>query len=440
MNLVRKEAYNIVYRVLKDHHHSDRLLDQKVKKIKGENDKALLYRLVKGTIKMYRNLDYIILKFIDKDRYAKTDLKIKTILYLGLFQIIYCDAIPDYTAVDETVELAKTQLDPKIADFINAVLRSYLRAPDVEYPEDIIENLSLRYSYPPELIETWIGYWGKDDTETLCRYFNQNPRLSMRMNSLATDPERFKKYFARRDITIQPSNASPNVFTSDNATDILNDVSFDEGYFSIQDASSAMIVELLDPQKEENILDLFAGPGGKCSYISELMQNTGQVVAVDKFPQKSKKIKQTSHRLQITNMMIVTEDALKFGPRAPAYDRVILDVPCSGWGIMQKKPELRWQFNQDMKSLLKLQENALDFGAQFVKEGGYLVYSTCTMNREENEAQITRFLNHNKNFELIKKIKTVPERFLANGFLQTLPHRDMLDGVFAAKMKKNGRS
>ena len=439
MDLLRREAYNIIYKVLKDHHHSDRLLEQKVKKL-NDQDRNFLFYLVKGTIKMHHNLDYLASTLTDREKYQHTNLKIKSLLYLGLYQIIYCGSVPDHSAVDETVELAKNLFDSRVADFINALLRNYLRHPEIEYPAELVQRLSLKYSFPLELINKWLEYWGEEETEELCIYFNRNPKLALRINVMATNRERFKKYFARKGWNLEESGASPNTFLTEYGQGILNDVSFEEGYFSIQDPSSAMIVELLDPQEDENILDLFAGPGGKCTYISELMNNTGEVVAVDKFPQKSKKIKKAVHRLQVNNMIIVTEDALKFGPRAPAYDRVILDVPCSGWGVLQKKAELRWQFNQDMKSLLKLQENALDNGAQFVKEGGYLVYSTCTMNIAENEEQVERFLSKNKNFELIKNPQIISQKFLQNGFLKTLPHRDKIDGVFAAKMHKRGKN
>jgi 16S rRNA (cytosine967-C5)-methyltransferase len=389
---------------------------------------------------MHLNLDYIASTLTDKEKYQHTSLKIKSLLYLGLFQILYCGSVPDHSAVDETVELAKNLFDSRVADFINALLRSFLRNPEIEYPAELPQRFSLKYSFPPEMINKWLEYWGEKDTEELCIYFNRTPKLALRINVMATNRERFMKYFTRKGWNLEETEASVNTFLTEYGQGILHDVSFEEGYFSIQDPSSAMIVEMLDPQEEENILDLFAGPGGKCTYISELMNNTGEVVAVDKFPQKSKKIKKSIQRLQVNNMIIITEDALKFGPRAQAYDRVILDVPCSGWGVLQKKAELRWQFNQDMKSLLKLQENALDIGAQFVREGGYLIYSTCTMNREENEEQIDRFLSKNKNYELIKNPQTVPAKFMDKGFLKTLPHRDKIDGVFAAKMHKRGKN
>jgi len=244
------------------------------------------------------------------------------------------------------------------------------------------------------------------------------------------------KYFQKKNINMEEVDLSENILVTTQLHDTLTDVSLQEGYFSIQDASAAMIVELLDPQQDENILDLFAGPGGKCTYISEIMQNTGEVIAIDKSPQKIKKIKQALHRLQITNTITVTEDAFKYAPRAPAYDKVIIDVPCSGWGVLHKKPELRWQANQDMKSLLKLQEQALSLASLFVKPRGILLYSTCTMNCEENEKQIEKFLKANSNFKLIDAAGIIPKRYVNKGYLVTEPHKDSVDGAFAAKMQK----
>jgi 16S rRNA (cytosine967-C5)-methyltransferase len=447
MDLTRKEAHQIILKVLKDHQKSEKLIDKALKKIKSDSDRAFLCHLTRGVIKLYKNLDYVAMSLNDANRYKKTDLKIKILLYLGIYQLTYCNSVPDHSAVNETVELAKRLFDSNVADYVNAVLRSYLRNPIIDYPEETPVCLAAKYSFDETLISEWIQLWGEKETEELCDFFNDVPKLSMRVNNLATDKKRLLKYFARKDIKVTESDFSENILLTTEASRVLSDVSFSEGYFSIQDSSAAMIVELLAPAKDESVLDLFAGPGGKCTYIAELMENTGEVIAVDRFPQKTKRIKQTIHRLQLTNINTITEDALKFGPKAPAYDKVLLDVPCTGWGVMQKKPELRWQFNQDIKSLLKLQENALFYGAGFVKEGGYLIYSTCTMNPAENEKQIENFLSKHKNFHLVDPVQFIVDKdtqrrkdiissCLSNNYLQTLPHRDGIDGAFAAKMQK----
>jgi len=330
-----------------------------------------------------------------------------------------------------------TNFGEKIGNFVNAVLRSYLRSKEkVRYPQETADRLALQYSFPQELIEIWLRYWGEKKTEKMCSYFNSNPKLHVRVNTLATKREKLLEYFERRNISCIPNRLSNNFLISDDVPEILKNIAFSEGYYTIQDTSAGLIVELLNPQENEAVLDLFAAPGGKATYIAELMNNTGEVVAVDKYPNKVKKIKKTIERLQLKNVKLITEDAFNYGPVAPAFDKVLLDVPCSGWGVLQKKPELRWQETQDIPQLLKLQEKALRVGATFVKEGGYLVYSTCTLNKEENEKQIEKFLEKNPNFQKISEHKNIPPELLKDGYLQTLPFEHNVDGAFAAKLQK----
>lgn len=451
MDRVRQEAYNIINQTLKKDVRSEILLDKSAAKIHAEKDKLLLYYLVKGTLKMMLSLDYIAENLCEKNKYNSTNKKIKALLYLGLYQLKYCDGTPDHHIVNETVELAKSLYGKTVADFVNAVLREYQRRNEsgyqerpndlreekwLDYPKDTVGSLSVKYSFSPELIKEWLEIWPVEEVEKLCCYFNQPAELSVRFNSMATDSKRFANYFKRKGIDLKQSPLTKNIYQTDRYLETLNDVSFKEGYYSVQDPSAALTVELLNPGLDESILDLFAGPGGKCTYISEIMQNTGEVIAVDKYPKKVKMIKQNLHRLQITNTITVTEDALKYAPRAPAYDKVLLDVPCSGWGVLQKKPELRWQKKQDMKSLLKLQEQALTVGAKFVKPGGFLLYSTCTMNKQENEDQVDKFLEANKMFQLVNASLLIPKRYASQGFLKTIPHRDKVDGAFAGLLKK----
>nr|MDK2851479.1 rRNA (cytosine967-C5)-methyltransferase [Candidatus Cloacimonadota bacterium] len=433
----RQEAYNTILKVLKNGDFSDNLLHQRAKKLKGRSeDISLFYTTVKGVIKMRQKLDFIISHYTDAEKYKNTDLKIKIMLYLGLYQIIYLDSIPNHAAVNETVELAKINLSAQAADFVNAILRAYLREDKTKYPQDPALRIAYEHSYPPELIKTWISLFGEEDTEYLAMYFNENPALHIRVNSTATTGEKLQNYFNRRDIQITACPASKMMYVTHQAAAVLEDVAFSEGYFSVQDTSAALVVELLDPKPEQSVLDLFAAPGGKCTYISELMKNTGEVIAVDKIPTKMKLLKQAADRLQLTNIIQITTDALKYGPVAPAYDRVLVDAPCSGWGVFSRKADLRWQAHNNIPELIKLQEKALDHAANFVKPEGFLVYSTCTMNPQENEEQVQRFLEKNPKFELVPAERYIPKDYTDKGFLKTVPFKHHMDGAFAAKMQK----
>ncbi len=434
---VRQEAYQTILKIVKDREFSDTLLHQKANRLKKSGASvALYYHLVKGIIKYKQKFDYMLSRYTDAKKFETTDIKIKVLLYMGLYQLMYLDSVPEHAAVNETVELAKKLLNPGVADFVNAVLRAYLRKPEIEYPAETHLRIAYEHSYPPDLIAKWIELWGADDTEYLAIFFNEVPRMHLRVNQTATSPEKLIQYYAKRSITLEPSPASKMMMFTSQGDEALEDVAFSEGYFSVQDTSAAMIIELLDPHPEDNVLDMFAAPGGKCTYIAEKLQNTGEVIAVDKIPNKMKLLKQAADRLQLSNIKIVVADVFKYGPVAPAYDRVLVDVPCSGWGVFGRKSDLRWQIHQNIGELIKLQEKALSYAANFVVPGGYMVYSTCTMNPEENEEQIKKFLAQNSRFTLVDASKFVPAAYTENGFMKTIPFRHNMDGAFAAKLYK----
>lgn len=435
--LERNTAYKVIHKVLKDNEMSSSLLNNEANRIKKNNgNHEFFYTLVKGVIKRKLYLEYICEQLTDDAKFAKTDLKIKILLYMGLYQIIYMNSVPEHSAVDTTVELAKELFSQNTADFINAVLRNYLRNPDIKLPDNDIERIAIEHSYPKELIEKWVPIFGLEDTEYLAMYFNEFPEINIRVNNTATSIEKLTPYFEKRGVTLKTYPGVKDVYKANKAQIVLDDVAFSEGYYSIQDAAAALVVDLLAPEKGESILDFFAGPGGKTTYIAEQMDNTGEVIAIDKYPKKIKLIKQAMERLQLTNIKLVTQDALAYSPIAPAYDKVLLDVPCSGWGVLGKKSELRWQSHQQYNELLKIQSNALHYGAKFVKLNGSLIYSTCTMNTIENEDQIEKFLAKHPNFELVAADKFVNKIYTDGKYLKTIPHKHQMDGSFGAKLKR----
>lgn len=435
---IRKEAYDIIVKVLKSHDYSDSLLRQKAKKIRqsGSDSPSLLYNLVKGTIKYELHLDHICRQYTDKDKFDKTDLKIKALIYMGLYQLRFMNSIPDHAAVHETVELAKELMGESVAGFVNSILRHYQRNPEITYPTDTAERIAYEHSFPVELVRIWLDLWGQEKTELLAMYFNEPSKLHLRVNTIDTDAAKLIHYFEKRQIVCTQSEASRNILICENGYEVLDDVAFSEGYFSVQDTSAALIVELLDPQPEEYVLDLFAAPGGKCTYIAEKLKNTGEVVAVDKSPAKMKLLKQAADRLQINNIKLIVADAFKYGPVAPSYHRVLVDAPCSGWGVLGRKADLRWQVHQNIPELLKLQEKALSYAASFVRKEGFLVYSTCTMNPDENEKMVEQFLKKNSNFKLADAGNWIKADYVSNGMFTSVPFKHFMDGAFAAKLQK----
>lgn len=437
MSKERQYAHKIIHNVLKKNVFSNKMLQQaKIRLQKQGQDTDLLYRLVKGVIKLYKHLDYVAMQYADRDKYPKTDLKIKIMLYLGLYQLMYCDSIPEHAAINETVELAKSNYGNKVANFVNAILRGYQRSPKIKYPEDVVQKLAVQYSFDESMVKTFLDIYGEEETEFACMYFNEIPRLHIRINRLATNPVRMQAYFKRREIMLERIDASNEFLVTDTGDKVLNDISFSEGYFSVQDPAAGLVVALTEPLLDMSIIDMFAAPGSKACYMAEILQNTGEVIAIDKIPNKSKLIKQNAERLKLDNLKVITEDAFKYGPIAPAYDKVLLDVPCTGWGVMQRKAELRWQNNQKIDELIKLQEQALKRGAKFVCPGGDLIYSTCTLNPRENEMQVENFLKKNQQFELINAENIISPEYTENGFLKTIPWKHNIDGAFAARLHR----
>jgi 16S rRNA (cytosine967-C5)-methyltransferase len=437
MSKERLEAYKIIRNVLKKNQFSSKQLTQAKNRLQNNGeDSDLLYTLVKGTIKMYKQLDYIAAQFTDPQRFKTTDLKVKIILYMGIYQLRYLTGMKEYAAINETVETARTLFDEKVVKFVNGVLRSYQRNPDISFPEETVSRIAVEYSFQEEMVRDLISIYGEEQTEYACLYFNDKPKLKVRVNQMATTVDKFISYFGRRAIEFKRLSVSDKFLETDSGDKALRDVAFAEGYFSVQDPAAGLVVELMQPLLEMNIIDMFAAPGGKSCYIAELMQGTGEVIAIDKMPGKCKMIKQNCQRLKLGKVHVIAEDAFKYGPIAPAYDKVLLDVPCSGWGVMQKKAEIRWQKNHDLPQLLKIQEMALKTGAQFVCPGGDLIYSTCTLNPAENEKQVERFLLKHPDFELVPANTVISPEFTDNGYLKTTPWKHNIDGAFAARMRR----
>jgi 16S rRNA (cytosine967-C5)-methyltransferase len=344
---IRNEAYDIIVKVLKHKEYSDNLLQQRAKKLRHQTEQiAFMYNLVKGTIKYQLKLDYICRQYTETAKFDKTDIKIKVLLYMGLYQLLYMNSVPDHAAINETVELAKTQMGTSVSGFVNSILRSFQRNPDVILPDDHIQRIAFEYSYPLELIKVWHKLWGTDYTEKLAVFFNETPQLHIRVNIIATESDKLIQYFQKREIKCIQSTASRNILVTDNAFEALDDVAFSEGYYSIQDTSAALIVELLDPHPGESVLDLFAAPGGKCTYIAERLHNSGEVIAVDKTPHKMKLLKQAAERLQLTNIKLLVQDAFTYGPVAPAYNMAIASGYSKLIEATGKSTELRRKFRQ----------------------------------------------------------------------------------------------
>ena len=435
---VRGLAVKILNRVERTDAYLDRLLDNEMRnsELQGQ-DKALLYEIVHGVVRWMGRLDWILNGFY-KGTFSKAIPNLKNGLRVALYQILFLDRVPDYAAVNEAVDFVKKLQGQKPADLTNAVLRNIIRSKNaIRYPspeEDLLGYLSANYSHPAWLVKRYIERFGKEETEKLLFANNEKPYLTLRINSQRAKPEEFKELLDSVHLKYSPGRYLPEFFKLQNLTNITAWEYFAKGYFNIQDESAGLACRLMAVREGMRVLDLCAAPGGKTAYIAALMHSTGEIVALDRFESRLKLLMSNMKRLGITNVKTIETDALDFNDEP--FDRVLADVPCTGTGTLSKKPDIKWKKDLfDLRDILKTQKKLLAKAAQLVKLGGIVVYSTCSIEPEENFHIVKDFLEKNPNFKLESAQDKFPAEILdENGCVQTFPHRHKMDGAFAAKL------
>ncbi len=359
-------------------------------------------------------------------------------LYIYLYQILFLDRVPDYAAVNEVVEFVKKLQGQKPADLVNAVLRNIIRSKNaIRYPdpaEDLLGYLSAYYSHPSWMVKRYIARFGREDTEKLLMVNNEKPYLTLRINALKTKPEEFRTLLENVNLKYRQGAYLPEFFKLQNLTNITAWDLYAKGYFNIQDESAGLACRLLDVQEGHRVLDMCAAPGGKTAYIAALMHSRGEVVAIDRFESRLKLLQKNMIRLSVDCVRIVVADALEY--KSLPFDRVLVDAPCSGTGTLSKKPDIKWKKDLfDIRNLNVVQLKLLSKAAPLVKVGGIIVYSTCSIEPEENFEIVKKFLDDNPNFKFESaKEKFSDELIDENGCIQTLPHIHKTDGAFAARL------
>jgi 16S rRNA (cytosine967-C5)-methyltransferase len=390
-------------------------------------DKALATELAYGVLRNLTMLDWHIARCSD---YGTIKRPVNHILRLGAYQLLCMDKVPAYAAINESVQMAK-RTSAKSAGFVNAVLRKIQGRRDRQVPESAFPGrtgyLAARYSFPEWMIRRWELQLGGSDLEAFCAASNERPPLSVRVNLLRVREDDFKKLLEERGVAYE-RGAHPLVLTLRSSVYAaeLSDI-FDKGYFFVQDASTVRIVDLLDPRPGERVLDLCAAPGGKATYCAQLMRNEGLVSAVDCSPARMALLRENARRLGTTIVQPRVADALRMRAESGAaqFDRVLLDAPCSNQGVLAKRVEVRWRLlPADIGRLSALQLRLLCAAARFVRPRGVLVYSTCSIDSEEDESVVEKFLAAHPHYSAEKVFKT-------------WPHSDSIDGAFAAKLVRS---
>ncbi|ADL12947.1 16S rRNA (cytosine(967)-C(5))-methyltransferase RsmB [Acetohalobium arabaticum] len=441
----RQTAVEAVYRVNEEGAYSNLILNHLFKKYNlADQDRGLATELIYGSLRMRNHLDWILNQFADR-RVNKMDKWTRNILRLGLYQIRFLDSIPDAVACNETVELAKDYQHSGAAGFVNGILRSILRSLDeIEFPQlksNPVQHIRYKYSFPQWMVETWVKRYGVELTVDICSAFNQIPSKIIRQNRLKVTAEELQADLASVGIETEAISEIPQAFRVTNSSSLFQSNSFTAGYFQIQGLASIIAGHIMNPQPKDIVLDLCSAPGGKTTHLAELMANQGEIVANDLHEDKLELIERNCNRLGIRIVRTRAGDgrSLKFEKK---FDRILVDAPCSGLGMIAKKPEIKWQKKpQDIDSLAELQLELLNNAGRFLKPKGELVYSTCTITHQENLEVINKFLAQNSDFELVDLSSWadklgISSEFILEGSIQLLPTWQTNEGFFIAKLKK----
>jgi len=409
-------------------------------------DRAFITDLVYGTIKWKLTIDYIISSF-SSIKLKKISPWIINILRLGVYQILYMDRIPESAACNESVKLAKKFGHAASSSFVNGVLRNVARnKSSITYPDkekNPAMYLSVKYSHPEWLVERWISDFGFDFTEGLLASNNEVPDFTVRVNTLKTSKEDLMADLSKNGIEAVEGKAVGEAVILKNPGAFLNLSSYKLGHFQVQDESSMLSAIILDPRPGELVIDVCSAPGGKATHMAQIMKNKGQIIARDVHEHKIDLINEAAKRLGISIIKSEVHDAASVDESLLGKaDRVLVDAPCTGYGIIRKKPDIKWARTvTDIKEITDLQFKILSAASKYVKPGGSIVYSTCTIEREENRDLVERFLADNKDFEFEEIDRLLPEvlkEYSGKGYIELYPNINGIDGFFIAKMKRRG--
>jgi 16S rRNA (cytosine967-C5)-methyltransferase len=411
----RKLAYSILNSVYKDKGFVNLLLNNALNESNLKpNDKGLVTNIVYGVLQNSMYLDYVIRHYcVDK----KVDARMRTLLKCAFYQMYFMDKIPNYALVNETVEIAKSELGLQASKFANAVLNNAIRNPFTLKQSDFKDELSylcMKYSHPEWLIRMIGKHYGMDKAMSYMKSNVTPPPLSLRVNTLKTSVEEMLKvpYFKK-------GNLSPVGLFYTGDEPIGNVKEFLEGLVTVQDESGQMVAEIMDPKENCSILDMCAAPGSKTFHLASKINNKGRIIACDLYEHRIQLLKNQIKRLGATSVIPVCIDSTKLLEKykEDSFDYVLLDAPCSGYGVVRRKPDLLVNIDQkDLDGILSIQKELIDVAVKLVKQGGTLVYSTCTLNKKENENQVEYLLKKYPNFKVLEQRVIFPDEYDSDGF------------------------
>lgn len=409
-------------------------------------NRSLVTEIVNGSIRMVRHLDWVLDLFLAKP-VGNQQPWVRNILRISLYQLIFMNRIPAYACVDDAVSMATRKAGRRLGAVVNAVLRNYLRQREqVKIPaEDVLQYLAIKYSYPDWLVEEFIKLGDLTLVEEMLGYMNQPPALVARNNLLQINREDLVIRLQEEGVDCEAGPYTPWAVRFRGLKQALSELpSYQEGLFYLQNEGSMLAAAILDPPPQGLVYDLGAGVGGKSTHLAELTGRQGQVVAVELHTHKLRLLEENCRRLKVDNVLPLQSDILQLSAKCRPAERVLLDAPCSGWGVLNRRADARWrQSRPETAALPQLQYEMLLAAAALVKPDGLLLYSTCTINPCENEQVVTRFLEQApfSREGFAERIGFFPLtaadcQQAAQGWLTLLPGRYRCDGMFYALLRR----
>lgn len=441
MKSARQAAFEALLKIQKEGAYSNLVVDAKLKENEhfDERDKAFFSNLVYGTLDRLILIDYNLSMYLNQP-VRKLKPELHTILRLGTYQLLFLDKVPSRAAVNESVNLAKVNKSAFAASLVNAVLRRVadngLRLP--EGSENDPDYLAIKYSCPEWLISMWIEAYGFDNAIALAEKALEAAPVVVKVNTLKTTVDDLIWKLAEEGVVAEKSTKFHDSLVLNNTGAVEELLAYQEGLFHAQDFASQICCKALDAKPGETVFDLCSAPGGKTFTIAQSMQNTGCVRAFDIYQSRVELIKNGAKRLGLDNVYTYLSDATIFNENYGMADRVLCDVPCSGLGIIRRKPEIRFKKSAEIDNLPEIQYSILCNATKYLKDGGRLVYSTCTLNPKENDEICNRFLEEHPEFEAVKVLPELRRYSENDKYLTLMPHLHSTDGFFVAAFQKNG--
>ena len=428
----RQIAFEILLKIEKDKAYSNLAIDSAVKAFCPDStDCAFISRLVYGVTERKITLDYIISGCLSQP-ISKLKKEVLVILRLGTYQLVFSDKIPASAAVNESVKLAKNNKCGFATGLVNAVLRKVAND-GFTIPEDTdnVKRISVLYSAPEELVKFLSYHYGESNAEEFLKAALQPKKIIIRVNTVKTTPEELKYLLEKEGVGVNETSV-PNAFQINVNKAVYELESYKKGLFHVEDISSQLCIEALAPFENCTMIDVCAAPGGKSFTAAEYMNNKGVLYSCDIYESRTDLIKEGAERLGLDCIKPFVNDASQFNENFPKADRVLCDVPCSGMGIISKKPEIKYKKLDDIKELLPIQRKILETASKYVKNGGRLVYSTCSVNPNENRKICDAFLKEHPEFTSVKALPHIERTVDEGDYLTLMMHKNNCDGFFIA--------